>query len=287
MRLGNVAGRAALLGDPAEAPVSVDLHDASGGRFGPEVQSCYENWDALRAWHAGAELSPGRPISPDELGPPVPAPRQVFAVGLNYRDHATESGFTAPDTPLVFTKFPSCVTGPVGAVELPSDTVDWEVELVAVVGRRAHRVAERDGWQHVAGLTAGQDLSDRGVQLAGDPPQFSLGKSFPGFAPIGPAVVTADEFADPDDLTLGCDLGGDPVQRGRTRDLVFGIPALIAALSRILPLLPGDLLFTGTPAGVGMGRTPPRYLRPGETLRTFVDGVGELRQTFTAPDTRR
>jgi 2,4-didehydro-3-deoxy-L-rhamnonate hydrolase len=137
----------------------------------------------------------------------------------------------------------------------------------------------------VAGLTVGQDLSERITQTSGPSPQFSLGKSLPGFGPTGPWLVTPDEFDNPDDLELGCTIDGEQMQKGRTRDLVFSVPALISRLSHKLPLLPGDLLFTGTPAGVGLGRTPPRYLAPGEELVSYVRGIGELRQRFVAGDT--
>lgn len=221
-------------------------------------------------------------FEPVELGPPTPAPAQVFGIGLNYRDHAAESHFAVPDTfPPVFTKFRTSLSGPVPTVVLPpGGNVDWEVELVVVIGRRAERVSAADGWGHVAGLTAGQDLSERIIQLSGPAPQFSLGKSFPGFALVGPWVVTVDKFADPDDIELGCAIDGETVQQGRTRDLVFSVPALVEGLSRVTPLLPGDIIFTGTPAGVGVGRTPPRFLTAGAELVSTIAGIGELRQRF-------
>jgi 2,4-diketo-3-deoxy-L-fuconate hydrolase len=163
---------------------------------------------------------------------------------------------------------------------LSGDTVDWEVELVAVVGATARNVAEVDGWAYVAGLTAGQDLSDRTVQNAGSPPQFSMGKSYPGFAPIGPSLVTPDEFANPDDLRVTTTVDGDVRQDSRTSDLVFSIPQLISRLSKVVTLLPGDLVFTGTPEGVGLGRTPQVYLRPGQTLETTIEGIGSMRHTL-------
>jgi 2-keto-4-pentenoate hydratase/2-oxohepta-3-ene-1,7-dioic acid hydratase in catechol pathway len=206
----------------------------------------------------------------------------VFAIGLNYRDHALESNLAVPDTfPPVFTKFRTALSGPITTVVLPpGGNVDWEVELVVVIGRRAERVAAADAWSHVAGLTAGQDISERITQLAGPAPQFSLGKSFPGFAPIGPWVVTVDEFGDPDDIELQCAIGEEILQKGRTSGFLFGVPALIEGLSRVTPLLPGDIIFCGTPAGVGIGRDPQRFLQPGDVLVSQVSGIGELRQTF-------
>lgn len=165
-------------------------------------------------------------------------------------------------------------------MELPSDRVDWEVELVAVIGRGGHRIAVDDGWRHVAGLTVGQDLSERRVQFAGSPPQFSMGKSYPGFAPLGPVVVTPDELTDPDRLALGCTLGEETVQDGTTGDMVFGVPELVSRLSAVVRLLPGDLVFTGTPAGVGSVREPRRYLQPGELLTSWVEGIGTIRTSL-------
>lgn len=161
--------------------------------------------------------------------------------------------------PPVFTKFVSSLTGPDTVVALPPEgSVDWEVELVVVIGATARTVPETDAWEYVAGLTIGQDLSERVSQLAGPAPQFSLGKSLPGFAPTGPWLVTPDEFHNPDDVALGCSLDGEMVQNGRTADLIF----------------------TGTPAGVGLGRTPPRYIGSGQRLESWVEGVGVMTQSF-------
>jgi 2-keto-4-pentenoate hydratase/2-oxohepta-3-ene-1,7-dioic acid hydratase in catechol pathway len=282
MRMANVGGRASLVvGDGL-----VDVATASGGRFGPAPAAVLDAWPAFRDWAAASEPE-ATAASSDRAGwgPPVPEPRQVFGIGLNYRAHAAESGAPEPEQPVVFTKFASCLTGPGTPVTLPAGgTTDWEVELVVVLGQRCERVAAEDAWARVAGVMVGQDLSERTLQLAGPVPQFSLGKSFPGFGPTGPALVTPDELADPDDIELGCALGdGEVLQKGRTSDLIFPVPELIARLSAVLPLLPGDLIFTGTPAGVGMGRTPKRFLAPGQTLVTWADGIGELRNPLVAP----
>ncbi|MFC4048750.1 fumarylacetoacetate hydrolase family protein [Actinomadura syzygii] len=278
MRVGNLECRSVVI----VAERAVDVETASGGRFGPDPQAVYQDWDAFRDWAATVSEAEGAAFDPADLGAPVPEPRQVFAIGLNYRDHALESGFDVPDgLPPVFTKFATSITGPVTEVALPpgGDT-DWEVELVAVIGQRARNVPAADAWDHIAGLTVGQDISERVSQLAGPAPQFSLGKSFPGFAPTGPWVVTPDEFADPDDLALGSAINGEDVQKARTRELIFSIPLLVERLSAVLPLLPGDLVFTGTPAGVGLGRSPQRWLAPGDELVSYVEGIGELRQRF-------
>jgi 2-keto-4-pentenoate hydratase/2-oxohepta-3-ene-1,7-dioic acid hydratase in catechol pathway len=198
----------------------------------------------------------------------------VFGIGLNYRDHAGESGVTIPPAPLTFTKFPSCIAGPTADIPLSGDMVDWEVEIVVVIGDEASHVAVSDAWGVVAGLTLGQDISDRAVQMTGVPPQFCLGKSFANYGPIGPALVSIDAFADPDDLALWCNVAGERMQAARSSQLIFSIPTLVAYLSSICRLHPGDLIFTGTPSGVGVARG--RYLNPGETIVSGADVIGEL-----------
>ncbi|GAA0592042.1 fumarylacetoacetate hydrolase family protein [Kribbella sandramycini] len=281
MRIANVHGRAALVVDGR----LVDIERASAGRLPADPQELYERWDDLRAW-AEAGVEPTGPMLDDvRLGPPVPRPRQVFAIGLNYRAHIAEGGAETPSAPMVFTKFASAVAGPYDEVRLPAETVDYESEMVVVVGRRAARVAAADAWGFVAGLTAGQDLSERALQIAPPlPPQFSLAKSFPGFAPIGPVLVTPDEFPDPDDIEIGCTLNGQQMQKARTSELIFGVPAIIEFLSSVLPLLPGDLIFTGSPAGIGWVREPRVLLRPGDSLVTTLDLAGSMRHTFAWRD---
>lgn len=262
----------------------LDVEQASGGELPADPTSAFERWSELRRWAATAEYGTEDPAPLAAAGPPSPSPRQIFAIGLNYVDHAAEAGVSVPTSPLAFTKFVSSLTGPDTTLTLPSGYVDWEAELVVVVGRRAFRVAAAEAWDHVAGLTVGQDLSERRVQLAGDSPQYSLGKSYPGFAPTGPVLVTPDELDDPDDLGIECVLNGETVQSSRTNQLVFGVPELVERLSHVCPLLPGDLIFTGTPAGVGGTRTPPRFLTPGDTLVTTIEGIGSLVQRCVGAD---
>ena len=271
MKIANCNGRAALV----LAGGIADLATVSNGRFGPSPMAVYDDWDAVVEF-AGTVDAPTGPLVEAELANPVPAPRQVFAIGLNYRSHAEETGAELPDVPATFTKFPSSLAGPFDDIELGATNVDWEVELVAVIGRRADHVAEADGWAHIAGLAVGQDISDRQLQFAAAR-QFSLGKSRRGYGPIGPWVVTPDEFDDPDDLTLGCAVDGETLQSGRTSDLIFNIPRLVAELSAVLSLLPGDVIFTGTPAGVGVARQPARFLQPGNTLERWIEGIGTIR----------
>lgn len=271
MKIANSNGRAVLvLGDEV-----ADVEQVTDGRFGPDPMSIYPAWDEF-VDVAGHVATATGPLISEDLRLPVPAPRQVFAIGLNYRKHVEETGKALPEMPATFTKFPASLAGPFDDVELVTDTVDWEVELVVVIGRLADRVDEADGWTHVAGLTVGQDITDRTLQRAAGA-QFSLGKSRRGYGPTGPWVVTPDELPDPDDLALGCSIDGETVQDGRTSDLVFSVPRLIAELSAIVPLLPGDLVFTGTPDGVGVARQPPRFLRPGQTIESWIEGIGAIR----------
>ncbi|HSP29773.1 MAG TPA: fumarylacetoacetate hydrolase family protein [Ilumatobacteraceae bacterium] len=277
MKVANLDGRLALVVDGGV----VDVATASDGRFGPDPMDAYREWESFVAWAADVR-HPTVPLDTSLLRCPVPAPRQVFAIGLNYRSHAEESGMALPEVPATFTKFPASLSGPFDDIEIVGDTVDWEVELVAVIGTLADRVDEADAWAHIAGLTVGQDISDRTLQFAAGM-QFSLGKSRRGYGPMGPWLVTIDEVPDPDNLALGCRVDGETVQDARTDDLVFPVARLVAELSAVLPLLPGDVIFTGTPSGVGMTRQPPRALQPGQVLESWIEGIGEIRNTCVAP----
>ena len=278
MRIVNTNGRLGVLADGGV----LDVATASGGRFGPGVQGVYDDWTSFRAWaseaHTGAEL-----VALDEaaLGAPAPEPRQVFAIGLNYLDHAEEAAMEIPtDGMVVFTKFPTSITGPCADVEVPPGSVDFEAELVVVIGRRAYRVSAADAWDHVAGVTVGQDISERELQLRPPTPQFNLGKSFPGFSPLGPCLVSPDELADPDDLEIGCSLNGAQMQRSRTKHMIFPVAEIVARLSATLPLLPGDVIFTGTPAGIGWARDPKVLIQPGDELVTTIECIGSMRHHF-------
>jgi 2-keto-4-pentenoate hydratase/2-oxohepta-3-ene-1,7-dioic acid hydratase in catechol pathway len=273
-RLVNLDDRAALEHDGR----AYDLAELSGdpALSDPRLAIArHRDLHDLAARAASAEG--GVAVEPARLGPPMPAPCQVFGIGLNYRDHAAETGASLPPAPLTFTKFPSCIAGPTADVPLSGDTVDWEVELVVVIGDACAHVDASDAWSVVAGLTLGQDISDRTVQRTGVPPQFSLGKSFPRYGPTGPAIVSVDAFDDPDDIGLWCEVAGERMQDSRSRQLVFPIPTLVAYLSSIVPLAPGDLIFTGTPAGVGMARG--RFLAAGEVVVSGAEVIGELRNT--------
>jgi 2-keto-4-pentenoate hydratase/2-oxohepta-3-ene-1,7-dioic acid hydratase in catechol pathway len=280
MRFGNVGGRLQLVVRDA----LVDVESASGGRLPADPVTALDRWDALVEWAGSAGAGADAvPVSGAALLAPLPRPRQVFGIGLNYRSHVAEgAGRDVPEEPAVFTKFPSCIAGPTGEIPVGSESVDWEVELVVAVGRAAHRVRVERAWDHVAGLMVGQDISDRVVQRR-PPAQWSLAKSFTGFGPTGPFLVTPDEVPDRDDLELGCSVNGEEMQKARTSDLIFPVPELVSRLSHIVTLWPGDLIFTGTPAGVGFARTPPRFLHPGDVVTSYVEGVGELRNPCVDP----
>jgi 2-keto-4-pentenoate hydratase/2-oxohepta-3-ene-1,7-dioic acid hydratase in catechol pathway len=279
MKIARIDKRPVLLRDDG----IVDIARASGGRFGTDLNAPFTDWNAFREW-AAAIGDAEEPLGDCVLQNPVPHATQVFGVGANYLAHLAEAGASAPDVPLIFTKFPTCLAGPFDPIPIPSGTVDWEVELVVVIGVRGEHVRREDAWSHVAGLTVGQDITDRKLQFEGIAPQFSMGKSLPGFGPMGPCVVTLDEVADPDDLELGCALDGEEMQRARTSDLIFDVPDLIARLSAVCPLLPGDLIFTGTPSGVGVFRKPQIFLQPGQELTSWIEGIGEIRNpTIDAP----
>ena len=278
MRIANVDNRLHLVVDDR----IIDVESASAGRFPADVMSVYDRWDDFRHWADGATSLEGRPVPDTGFGPPVPRPSQIFAIGLNYKDHAREAGLELPASPMVFTKFPAAIAGPYDTIELPPGSVDFEIELVAVIGRRAHRITEAEGWNHIAGLTVGQDLSERDLQLQPPAPQqYNLAKSFTGFAPIGPWLVTPDELPDRDNIELGCLLNGEQMQKAHSGELIFPIPTLVAYLSGILPLRPGDLIFTGTPSGIGWGRSPQRVLRPGDELLSYAEGIGSMHHRFS------
>ena len=282
MKISNVHGRAVLV---TAANEGIDIASASNDRFGPSPAQLYNDWNAFRVWAADASGSaPHVRLDTSDLRSPSPQPRQILGVGLNYRDHAAEAGFDLPDSlPPVFVKFVSSLGSAHSTVTLPAGgNTDWEVELVVVISEEASNVPAEKAWDFVAGVTVGQDLSERISQTTGPAPQFSLGKSFPGFAPVGPWLVTTDELADRDDLALGCSVNGETMQHARTSLLLFPVTALISRITNRITLYPGDMIFTGTPSGVGMARKPQRFLQPGDVLESWIEGIGEIRQTFVA-----
>jgi 2-keto-4-pentenoate hydratase/2-oxohepta-3-ene-1,7-dioic acid hydratase in catechol pathway len=216
------------------------------------------------------------------LQAPVPRPGKIVCVGLNYRDHAAETGNPVPEEPVLFAKFANSVVPDRASVAIPRlvEEADWEAELGVVIGRRATRVDVDQALQHVAGYTCLNDLSARDLQRRGG--QWTRGKAIDGFLPMGPWLVTADEVDDPQDLSVSCTLNGEVVQQSSTAQMVFGVAELVSIISQTMTLEPGDCLATGTPPGVGMGRTPPRFLQPGDELVVEIERIGWLRTTMTA-----
>ncbi len=217
------------------------------------------------------------------LGVPVAGVGKIIGIGLNYADHAAEAGMAAPAEPIVFLKATSSLNGPNDDVILPrgSEKTDWEVELGVVIGRRAQHVAEADALDHIAGYTVVNDISERAFQLEGTG-QWTKGKSCDTFCPVGPWLVTPDELGDPQALGISLWLNGKQMQRGSTATMIFSVAQIIAYLSRIMTLHPGDIIATGTPPGVGMGLRPPLYLKPGDVMELEIDGLGRQRQTVRA-----
>ena len=213
---------------------------------------------------------------------PVPRPPKLICVGLNYRDHAIESKMEIPTVPTIFSKFSSAVIGPGAPIVLPKNSTrpDYEAEFAFVIGRGGRHIAADDWQNHVAGYTIINDVSARDFQMATT--QWLMGKTFDTFAPMGPHLVTADEVKDPHALDISLTIGGDVLQNSNTRELIFKIPELVAFLSSVITLETGDVVSTGTPAGVGFARKPPRYLQPGDEVIVRVDEIGELRNPVVA-----
>jgi 2-keto-4-pentenoate hydratase/2-oxohepta-3-ene-1,7-dioic acid hydratase in catechol pathway len=245
-----------------------------------DMRSFLEAGDAARS-AAEAAIAKGSPsFSADavKILAPISDPEKIICIGLNYADHAAESGMDIPTEPIVFSKYASAIIGSGDTINLPpsSSEPDYEVELVVVIGKSGFNIAEGDAMGHVAGYTVGHDVSARDYQLQKPGGQWMMGKTFDTFAPIGPDLVTADEVADPHKLGIRCILNGETVQDSNTKQLIFKIPQLIAYLSHVFTLNPGDLIFTGTPPGVGMARDPQLWLKAGDTVACEVDGLGRI-----------
>ncbi len=222
-----------------------------------------------------------------EILSPVLRPGKILCVGLNYRDHAVEAKMQIPEVPTIFLKLPNAVVGPGAQIVLPSSSEqpDYEAELAAVIGVGGRNIPAERWREHVVGYTILNDVSARDVQLATS--QWTLGKSFDTFAPMGPAIVTQDEIPDPHALDIQLSIDGEVLQRSNTRELIFKLGELIAHVSAVVPLEPGDVISTGTPAGVGLGRTPQRWLKPGEEIVVRIQGIGELKNRTVAEKHRQ
>jgi 2-keto-4-pentenoate hydratase/2-oxohepta-3-ene-1,7-dioic acid hydratase in catechol pathway len=243
---------------------------------GPDVHR--RAWSALRSGPVTYEPAKTR------LLPPVPDPRKIICIGLNYRDHAAESGVPVPPEPVLFSKYPTTLIGHLDRIVLPrvSHAVDYEAELVVVIGQGGKHISQEQAREHIGGYTIGHDVSARDWQLIKPAKQWMAGKTFDTFAPTGPELVTPDEVPDPHKLGIRLRLNGQTMQDSSTSQLIFGVEELIAYLSQIVTLEPGDLIFTGTPPGVGMARKPPVWLKPGDVVEVEIDRLGILRNSVIA-----
>ncbi len=272
---------AALVGD-----AYIDLH-AADGRLPTGVRQLLEGGpDLLRIAREaiGSALATRIPAAGVKLLPPIPDPPKIICMGLNYRDHAAETGAKIPSEPVLFSKFSTALIGPEEPIVLPpvSQKVDYEAELVLVVGKKGRNLTAEVALNHLAGYTIGHDVSARDWQLEKDGRQWLAGKTFDTFAPLGPALVTPDELADPGNLGVRLRLNGQTMQDGNTRHMIFTAGVALAYISQIVTLLPGDLVFTGTPPGVGMARKPPVWLKAGDVVEVEIDGLGVLRNPVVA-----
>lgn len=273
-QFANLAGRAVLVNDSEYW----DLEQCSDGVIASDPMTAISMANEIdRVAPKVLSSNSTGAYDPHLLLAPVPRPSKVFAIGLNYKLHAEESAMEVPENPVVFTKFPSCITGPFSPIEMRGRAVDYEAEVVVVIGTGGRDIPRERAWDHVFGVTAGQDVSDRLVQFASKPPHFDLGKSFDTYGPIGPVVVSPDSLTNRDAIELSCTVNGEERQRDTTANLIFDVPTLIEYISRVTTLVPGDLIFTGTPAGVGA--SSKRFLADGDVIVTHVDGVGTMSNT--------
>lgn len=286
MRFANLNGRGVLVvADTAGVDRAIDIDRATNGRLGSDPAAYVDLANhAVLAELAASVLATDWPaLDPAGLGAPVPRPPKGLGVGLNYRTHALESGLGLPTEPHLFGKTDNCVCGPFDDVIAPAGRheIDFEAEVVIAFGRTCKGASEADAWSYVAGVTCGQDISDRGEQFRLPIKQFTIAKSYDTFGPTGPFLVTPDEFDDRDALDLTGVVSGEVMQSANTSDLIFGVPALVAWLSRFMTFGPGDLVWTGTPGGVGEARTPQRFLLDGDIIETTIGGVGTMRNRVT------
>ena len=276
-------------GEPGRERPGVLLHDGrrvDASAFGEDWDERFLGGDGLarlERWLAADGA--GAPAVPDDvrLGPPIARPGKIVCIGLNFRDHAAETGAALPKEPVVFLKATSALAGPDDDVVIPrgSAKTDWEVELAIVIGKRASYVSEEAAMEHVAGYALHNDYSEREFQLERGG-QWDKGKGCDTFAPLGPFLATRDEIADPHALRMWLTVNGERKQDGTTADMVFGVPQVVSYVSQFMSLLPGDVISTGTPAGVGLGQKPPVFLKAGDVVELGIDGLGASRQRLRA-----
>ena len=269
-KLGSNSGRAIFIKDDKY----YDVNTISNGDISPNSVEALSDTEKLRQLYINLnDYEPCGNLGDINLDPPI-MPTNVFAVGLNYKKHAEESNLEIPPFPMIFTKHSTCISGPKSDICMKSDMVDYEAELVFVIGKGGKDISKEAAWDHVAGLCVGQDISDRPVQFHATPPQFNLGKSFDTFGPIGPYLVSTDLFDNKESLKLQCWVNDELRQETLTNDLIFDIPYLISYISEFITLNTGDVIFTGTPEGVGA--TQGKFLKDGDILKTSIEGIGTL-----------
>ena len=268
----NINNRSALV----QGEAFFDLSTITNGDVSSDPMKAIQNSDLLH--HYATQLddyeSSGL-IAEANVSAPIPQPRNSFGVGLNYQLHVEEAASKTPNTPMVFTKFPSSICGPTDDVIMRSDECDYEGELLVVIGKDGKDIPNEEAWSYVLGLSIGQDFSDRGVQYKDQPAQFNLGKSFDTFGPTGPYLVSTDSFADPNDLQIVTTVNGEVRQNDRTSNMIFDIPKLISYISSITSLAAGDIIFSGTPEGVGFRNGS--FLKDGDIVETTIEGIGTMR----------
>jgi 2-keto-4-pentenoate hydratase/2-oxohepta-3-ene-1,7-dioic acid hydratase in catechol pathway len=271
-KLANVGGKSALI----HGNSYYDINSISQGEITSDPSYILDSLDDLHDLSSKIDnFEPTGLIENSLLGAPVTNSRNCYAVGLNYRAHAEESGMEIPPFPMVFTKHTSCIVGPFDNIEMRSDIVDYEAELVLVIGKKGKNISKENAWDHVAGLTVGQDISDRAVQFHATPAQFNLGKSFDTFGPIGPYLVSPDSVANKNAVQLECHINNELRQESSTDDLIFTVPDIISYISEFLTLNTGDLIFTGTPSGVGA--TQGKLLKDGDIITTSIKEIGTIK----------
>ena len=268
----NINNRSALV----QGEAFFDLSTITNGAVSSDPMKAIQNSDLLHhyATHLDDYESSGL-IAEANVSAPIPHPRNSFGVGLNYQLHVEEAASKTPNTPMVFTKFPSSICGPTDDVIMRSDECDYEGELLVVIGKDGKDIPDEEAWSYVLGLSVGQDFSDRGIQYKDQPAQFNLGKSFDTFGPTGPYLVSTDSFADPNDLQIVTTVNGEVRQNDRTSNMIFDIPTLISYISSIASLAAGDIIFSGTPEGVGFRNGS--FLKDGDIVETTIEGIGTMR----------
>lgn len=266
-----------LLADGSKLDVSAFVHDYDEAFFGTNGIA------KLSEWLENNQENCPKVDDDIRLGPPLSRPSKIVCVGLNYAKHAAESGMDIPEEPVLFFKASSAIVGPNDPIIIPknSEKTDWEVELAVVIGKKASYVSEADALNHVAGYVLHNDVSERAFQLERSG-QWVKGKSCDTFAPIGPFIATPDEIGDPNKLNLWLKLNGEVMQNSSTSDFIFNIQHVVSYISQFMTLLPGDIISTGTPFGVGLGLTPPRYLKEGDVVELGIEGLGVSKQTCIA-----